>query len=130
MVSKRILQFGPTAFAIVAFAVVLLWAALTGMPEKVRAPLYAIAAATGLVMSQLPRPAHVRDTWLDRSILGATAASATFSAFYWLLSAEAGTATGVAGGVWVIAVAYFVFWHVSEQQPKDEAPVSKADEAD
>ena len=130
MDSKRVFQFGPTAFAVAPLVAVLFWAGSTEMPDEIQAPLYAIVAATGLAMALVPRPKHEWDTWLNLAIQIATAFAAWFSAHQWLLSEDAGTATRVVASVWVIAVAVFVAWHVHEQQPKDEAHLEKAEEVD
>ena len=101
---RQVRQFAPGVAAIACLAGVWTYISLCDVAPKVEAPLFALVAATGLAARL---GSSVDDKWAQQwnfvvgfLIVGAT----TTSAYKWLVSAEAGFAVELVGGVWVVLV--------------------------
>ena len=81
-----------------------MYSSLCNVDPRVQAPLFALAAATGLAARL---GSSVGQKWAVpwNYLLGfLTASAAAVSAYKWLVSEEAGLAVELIGGVWTILV--------------------------
>ena len=108
------IQCAPTALVMASLVGLTVFAEVTDMASAVKAPLYAIVAATGIAAAV--GPPTKQNTERKRRIVdqSMTALAASGSAYWWLVSVNAGTVIEAVAAVW-LCIAVFVIVHYAEK---------------
>ncbi len=88
--------------------VLVIYASLTEIEDGVKAPLYALIAATGLAVVLGARAKNRWESVLNLMVQVAAIAAAVFSAYNWLRSEDAGTGLEIVGaaGAFLAGIAF------------------------
>ena len=107
------IQLVPTALLLVVAGLLGL-AELTSMDPAVKAPLYAIVAATGFAVAHAPLTDQKRERKRKLLVSSLTALAALASAYWWLKSVDAGVVIESVAALWLF-IAVFVIVHNIEK---------------
>ena len=98
----------------------------TGLDAGVQASLFALIAATALAVTLGARPDRKLERILNTLVRVAAVAASAYSAYQWLLSADAGTGIELVGAA-LAALAVIAFWVNSSDM---DATIAKQDRCD